>query len=115
MALNTIDGRLVNNGTPAAPNLIVAVSGIQVLNTTREVQYVRGSGGAVVVTAAPRIERGSRPGQELVLFGTNDTDVVILQNGNGLALNGLCMLKENASLYLVWDGANWAEVSRNDL
>jgi hypothetical protein len=43
MALNTPDGRLASNGTPAAPNLILAASGIGVLNATREVQFVRGS------------------------------------------------------------------------
>ena len=46
--------------------------------------YLKGSSGAVDMSANPQIAAGTRDGQELHLIFTNDTDTVLLENGNGL-------------------------------
>lgn len=104
---------LVPNGTVGAPNAITAVGGISIQGIMREVQFVVGS-GAITVTANPQIEVGTVVGQELILFGTSDSNTVTVSNGTGLGLNGACTLRNKASLYLVWNGSIWCEVSRND-
>lgn len=112
---NAASGRYLSNGTPAAPNLITAGGGIAVGNVGRELQFVAGDGAPVIVTANPRIGRGTVFGQELLVIGADDTNTVTLQNGNGLALNGAAVLGAGASLLLMWDGALWNETGRNDL
>ncbi len=80
----------------------------------RQMMFIYGFDGAVIMTANPQILAGTVLGQELYIFGTSGSDWVQFQNGNGLKLNGNCKLINGASLYLIWDGADWAEVSRND-
>lgn len=105
----------VVTGTRASPTAIVAGTGVVVAGVAREIQFVTGSGGAVDVSANPQIAAGAYTGQELILIGRSDTNTVKLENGAGLALNGTCVLSEGSTIELVWDGSNWAEVTRNDL
>ncbi len=106
---------LAVNATKAAPNSITASGGISILGLSRELQFVKSNSGAVTVTANPQIDAGGWVGQELVLAGTNSTDTLALADGNGLSLNGGCVLKANSRISLVWDGTVWGEVSRNDI
>jgi hypothetical protein len=108
-------GELSPNATVGSPNVITAAGGISILGDQREVQFIKSNGGSVTVTANPQIVAGTILGQELILFGTDATDKVRLSNGTGLRLNGNCILSSGSSLYLVWNGSVWAEVSRNDL
>jgi len=101
-------------GTRAAPTAIVAGTGVTVAGVAREIKFITGSGGAVDVTANPQVAAGTT-GQELILIGRSDVNTVTLENGTGLALNGTCVLSEGSTLHLVYDGTNWAEVTRNDL
>lgn len=48
------------------------------------VMYLKSNGGVVDMTAVPQIAAGTRDGQLLKLIFTNDTDRVLLQDGNGL-------------------------------
>jgi hypothetical protein len=112
---NASSGRFLSNGTPTAPNLITAADGVAVSNVGRELQFIAGDAAAVIVTANPRVGRGTVVGQELLIVGASDTNTVTLQNGNGLALNGAAVLGAGASLLLMWDGAAWNETGRNDL
>lgn len=112
---NSSGGRYLTNGSPTDPVLVTAADGVSVLSFAREVQFFKGDGGPVIVTASPRVQRGIVEGQELALFGTDDTATVTLQNGNGLSLNGACVLKDGSSLYLIWRGDVWCEVGRNDI
>lgn len=106
---------LFPSGTRASPNAITAISGIGIAGALREFQFVEGNGGPVTVSANPQVEAGSLVGQELVLKGTDDTNTVTIANGTGLELNGPCVLREGSSMWLVWDGTVWGEVSRNDI
>lgn len=107
--------QLVPTGTRASPHLITAAGGIGNIGTLREYQFVKGNGGPVTVTATPQIVAGLVIGQELKLQGRDDTATVTLADGNGLDLNGPCVLRAGSTLSLVWDGTVWAEDDRNDL
>lgn len=109
------ESALAPNGTRASAIAVTAVGGVSLLGVMREMQFVRGSGGPVTVTATPQIEAGEVVGQELILVGTSDANTVTIANGNGLELNGTCMLENGSRIYLTWDGTVWGEVSRNDI
>jgi hypothetical protein len=101
-------------GTRGAPQAVTAGGGIafvgkQVDNTW----YVQGSGGAVTITANPRVAAGSFVGQRLRLVGRSDVNYVLMADGNGLSLNGDIQLDADRSIDLDWDGTNWREVCRN--
>lgn len=107
----------VQSGTYTAPELIAAGSGVGVDSVFEEVQYIEGDGGAVNVTANPQVAAGSTAGQKLELIGTSDANTVTLENGDGLALNGSCVLGDGAVLGLRWDAVAmvWRERYRNDV
>lgn len=105
-------------GSYSSPISVSAASGIGVVaDTAHEVRYVASSGGEVNITANPQIEAGSTNGQVLKLVGTSDSDVVVLDNGDGLALNGSCRLVNRAIITLIWDSEQsvWQEETRNDM
>lgn len=111
---NNSGGALIPNGSRGTPNLITA-SGLTILGIQREVQFIKGSGGPVVVTGAPAIAVGTTVGQELILVCVDNTNTVTLNDGNGLSLNGPIVMNATGAgawIYLVWDGTNWSEVSR---
>jgi hypothetical protein len=101
------------HGSLIAPVVIEAAVGVLIFDAPRELQYVIGD-GPTEVTANPQVAPGSFIGQELILLGSSDANMVVLHNGDGLALNGICALGRSASLYLVWNGSRWVEVLRND-
>lgn len=102
-------------GTAVSGQAITAAGGVTSAGTNSEIQYVVGSPDAVVVTANPQISAGVATGANLKLVGTDSTKTVSLNNGTGLILNGLCVLKQGSTIELVYDGTNWCEVSRNDI
>jgi len=102
---------LVPQGTVAAP-LNIGTSGITPTSNARQVAFLKSTGGHVTVTANPQIAAGSAIGNELVLIGQDDTDYITLNDGNGLYLNGAVDLKAKSSIWLIWDGALWNEISR---
>lgn len=102
-------------GSRASPTAITAAGGIQAGTEWEQIQFIEGDGGAVEVTANPRVSAGSTVGQTLKLIGRSDTNTVTLHNGNGLALNGPWIGGESAVLALIWDGTEWVEEYRNDM
>lgn len=102
------------SGSRASPNSIVDVTGITA-STVSQIQFVKGSSGAVDIIANPQISAGTTVGQMLILIGRSDTDTILLEDSNGLSLNGPCTLVANSMIQLVWDGTNWVEVTRNDI
>lgn len=101
-------------GTRASPNSIVAGTGVSFSGTNaRNMWFIQGSGGHVDITANPQIVAATTVGQELLLIGRSDSNTVKFENTNGLSLNGACILGEDDSLTLVWDGSNWLEIGRN--
>ncbi len=111
--VNYISGLITN--TRASPGNITT-SGITPLGVSKEIIFVQGSGGAIDITANPQIvTSGSTLGDELTLIGRSDTNTLTLDHGTGLDLNGQCILKAGSIIRLIFDGTNWAEVSRNDI
>lgn len=108
-------GALVPTSSRGSPVAITAPGGITPNDILRELQFIAGSGGPVVVSASPQIAAGNITGQELVLICNHATNSVTLNNGTGLLLNGPCTLVDGGCLSLVWDGSVWSEVSRNDM
>lgn len=108
-------GSFTPSGTRASPNQITAVGGITATVAPRQLQFVEGSAGPVVITVNPQISAGDFTGQELILQGTDDTNTVTIANGNGLELNGSCPLRNGSRIQLIWDGTVWGEVARNDI
>lgn len=104
-----IPGRHVQ-GSRASPSAITAVGGLTpVVAGCDQVWFLQGSGGAVTVTANPQIAAGTFVGQKLLLKGRSDTNTVSFANGTGLSLNGDCLLGDDSTLGLTWDGTNWSE------
>lgn len=101
-------------GTRAAPSAIVAGTGVAFTGSSgRNIWFIEGSGGAVNVSANPQIAAGTVLGQELRLIGRSDTNTVMFEDGDGLSLNGTCILGEDQILDLIWDGTNWVEINRS--
>ncbi len=83
--------------------------------TVLQYRKVTTASGEVTVTNNPQISAGTTEGYRLVLVGTSDTNYPIFSHGNGLVLNGECMLKNGSILELVWMSSSWMEVSRNGI
>lgn len=103
-------------GTRAAPIAIVAATGILFTSVSWETtMFIEGSGGAVIITAAARIQAGTIVGQRLVLIGRS-ANSVSMADGNGIITGGqTMMLVENSVVEYEWDSVNWVLKSTNGL
>lgn len=100
-------------GTRASPSSIVAGAGVAFSSTSfNNIWFIKGSGGAVTVSANPQIAAGSSVGQRLLLIGRDNTNTVTFSDGTGLDLDGPITLGAGASIELFWDGTNWSEIGR---
>lgn len=103
-------------GSKASPSNIVAITGI-VYSTEdyewQQIMFIQGSGGAVDISANPQIQVGDKAGERLMLIGCSNTNTVLLEHGNGLILNGECILKDGSMIELMWSGVEWIEIARN--
>ena len=105
-------GALSPTGTVGAPITIDPTVGIIPSGSQREMIFLQSTSGTQAVTANPQIAAGSIVGEELILVGTSGTEILTLANGTGLALNGVVSLNLEQTIYLVWDGGKWQEISR---
>lgn len=102
-------------GTPASPIQIVATSGILLTSDLAEqTLFIKGSGGAVNITASPQITAGTRVGQKLRLIAKDNTNTVQLDDGTGLDMAGPWVGVNNSVIEFFWDGSVWVETSRTD-
>lgn len=101
-------------GTRGAPIAITAAGGITATQYQVETVYVQGDSGAIDITANPQISVGNNDGDELILIGTNNTNTLQLDDGDGLSLNGTMLLVNNSVIRLQWDGTIWLETARKD-
>lgn len=101
--------------TFGSPTSVTALGGITPAGKFDETLFLKGSSGAVDISANPQIAAGTILGQRLTLVGCSDTDTLKLEHGTGLIMNGPCTLKAGSIIKLIWIGSNWAEVARNDL
>lgn len=99
-------------GTRALPGTVVAATGFVPSGKPRELQFLQSAGGTVLVTANPQIPHGTVIGQEFVIVGGSDANVIHITNGNGLDLNGDMFIGNGDTLGLCWDGTNWSEMYR---
>lgn len=105
-------------GSYVAPQVVNPLLGLNVDSFVNRsfhlIAYVVSTGGNVLVTANPAITVGYADGQLLRVIGTHLTNTIQFNDGNGLALNGSCILGLNQSLNLQWvTGPNlWFETSR---
>lgn len=106
------------SGTRAAPNSIVAGTGISLTtlfgatNKIKMLAFVQGSGGAVNISANPQIQAGTIIGQELTLIGCHAANTVTLEHGDGLIMNGPYTLDAERMIVFTWDGTIWVERNR---
>jgi len=91
---------------------VTAAGGISIVGVNEEMIFVSGDSPDVVVTATPQVQAGTKLGQKLTLIGGPNT--IILADGNGLFLNGICELNQNQVLDLFWNGSTWHEKSRRE-
>lgn len=101
-------------GSRAVPEQISAAGIITIPSGDNKTMYIEGLGGDVDITANPQIAPGTVDGQQLELCGRNNTKKVLLQNGNGLSLNGPINMGEDYSITLKWDLVNWRETGRRE-
>lgn len=101
-------------GSEAGPLEITASGGIPTVDKPVEMIFLRGDDGGgspanINITANPQITAGTLAGQELNLYGTSDSAVVTLDDGNGLLLNGSIDLDSRTGVTLLWTGTLWRQ------
>lgn len=97
----------VVTGSLAAPVLVTAVGGIPVTNKPVEMIFINGDGGYIDITANPQVQAGTAVGQELNIYG--GVNPVLIENGDGLKLNGAFELNDETNITLIWDGNVWVQ------
>lgn len=100
------------SGTRGAPLLITALAGIVPAAVQRGLQFVKGSGGPVTITAVPPIAAGTVIGQELLIIGCDNANTLKISEGTGAFMNGDCTLTLDDTIAYVWDGTEWLETYR---
>jgi hypothetical protein len=107
-------------GTVGAPRTVAVAVGITEAASHMDNSYRRqaiftvSATGQVSITANPQIQAGTNVGQEMLLWGTSDTDFITLHTSDGLLLRGDMDLTNGACLGLMWNGSVWAEMWRNN-
>lgn len=110
-------GALVVTGSPASPSTITAAGGISYTQSSgeRQLYYLVGdTTTGTDITANPQIAAGTTTSNnlEIILIGTDDDKTVILDDGNGLSLNGQMSLANKSAIGLLWNGSVWTEMFR---
>ena len=100
-------------GTRLAPTAItagggIAFSGSALFNTA----YLSGSGGAVTITANPKIAAGTIIGQKLRLIVPTGANEITITDTNGVDLDGTLIMAAGSAAEFEWDGTNWFIISR---
>ena len=103
----------------STPMSIVAGTGITVIAdkmsqyAKEQVLFIEGdSAGESNISANPQIGAGAFAGQIMKLVGCNNDDFILLENGDGLSLNGEWRSYEGSMLVLMWNGVVWTEENR---
>lgn len=103
--------RLVT-GSEGTPIDITAAGGISIQDVPDELIFIVGDGGPIDITANPQIQAGSMVGQQLTLVGTSEVNTVLLEDGDGVTLNGAWLARLENNITLFWTGTVWKELNR---
>jgi hypothetical protein len=114
---NSIRNGVLYGHRPQENQTIIATDGLKITTAYKDLLHrASGSGGPVTITANPQINNGF-DGQQVTLEGTNNTNTLTLQHGNGLQLSTgtNCTLGEGDMLTLRYNKARnlWIEVTRS--
>lgn len=103
------------SGTRASPQSVTAAGGIVGSSTaTLQTIFVKSNSGAVNITANPQLTASAVVGAERTIIGTSDTDTLQLDDGDGLELNGPCVLGNGDTITLICSvSGTWTEKSRS--
>ena len=115
------DGSMTNAGkiiwsASASSNAITAGTGITAAMCVVTVVKVNGNGAPVTITANPSIAAGT-DNQVIVIEGTDNTNTVTINNGNGVSLDNTVSftIKKRGTLMLKYNATEsvWEEISRS--
>lgn len=114
---NVVFGSRQTGRNIVAATGITAALGNMSATVQDQVIFVEGTAG-VDITANPQIQAHTLIGAKMIICGTDDTNFVKLDDGNGLALNGSATLGKDDCITLMWtgsDGSNsvYTELSRS--
>ena len=112
LAAVTTNLELQQVGSLLSPTVITPSVGVAPLGVKRQVWWITSPGSGLFVTAAPQIAAGTLPNQELYLVGASSVNFLTFTPSLGLSLNGEINITDQQTLYLIWDGENWNEISR---
>lgn len=104
--------------TPSGTETITEVGGVTEDMLAKKVILIAGDGsGTTDISANPQIAAGSN-GQMIILIGTNDSNLVKFDNGNGLQLSAATSftlgIGDILQLVYVESLSKWVEISRTD-
>lgn len=107
------DGSFVIHGKPEKPEILSAATMLNVApKERRQCWFVKSAGGAQEQTSNPQIAPGTFIGQELLLVGVSDVDIVKFHDDDGIKSNGAIELDDGQTALLFWTGSVWSESSR---
>lgn len=107
------DGAVEKFAFSTESQTVTAAGGIA---TDKSAVEMVSDGGAIIITASPSIQAGTKNRQLLLLCGTSETNTIQLNDGDGVHLHGgAAVFADNDSMLLHWDtnDSNWHEISRN--
>ena len=98
--------------TQSSPALTEAATSIPIFNVPyKQFVYVVGD-GPVTMTANPSLQAGYYVNQQVSVVGTNNTNTVTINNGDGMSQNGSVTLGLDDSIDYYWTGTYWNEENR---
>lgn len=99
------------------PSAVQSLSVGSSIAVTTSIAKVIGNGGAINLTSNPQITDGT-DGQIIIIKGTNDTNTLTLDDGDGLSLTdgASFTLGNKDTMALMFDAGDdeWIEISRSN-
>lgn len=113
-AIDKLNTRI--HGNRASP-VSITTSGISSdSGVLEQIWFIKGNGGAIDLTAVnPQISAGTLAGQKIRIIGCDDTNTVLIGNGNLLITNGNRLLEDGTVIEFTWGGGLWEETHFNNL
>jgi hypothetical protein len=107
---NSGRGRITAQEYQVASSTTNIASGATLNPVTRYVRLAS-TGGAITLNAGTAISSGSGAGVIMILEGTSDANSVTIPDNANTRLGGSRILGANDTLTLLWNGADWIELS----